>query len=284
MSEAGSTRRRLSSMRPDYPKRSVYVELFRQMTSAVLATQQRDGLWYPNLDDPKQVPIGETSGSALFVYGLAWGVHHGILDKATCWPAVERGWKGLLTRIGPDGAVNYVQPVGYQPEPFSADSTAPFGTGPVLGTGSEIVGTLGADAKVAPAKLLDQAQLLVQAVPDLSKGGQRQALAPANTGADDRAYTVEVLTRIAAPVLEALSIGELKKRLPQHDWEKKRIAYTHYEAFARTLAGIASWLELGPDETPEGRTRARYIELARQSLIKSCKQAPAAAPSALVVA
>jgi len=33
-----------------------------------------------SLKDPKQVAIGETSGSAFFVYGLAWGVRHGMLD------------------------------------------------------------------------------------------------------------------------------------------------------------------------------------------------------------
>jgi rhamnogalacturonyl hydrolase YesR len=31
------------------------------------------GFWYPSLKDPKHIPIGETSGTALFVLGLAWG-------------------------------------------------------------------------------------------------------------------------------------------------------------------------------------------------------------------
>ena len=75
------------------------------------------------------------------------------------------------------------------------------------------------------------------------------------------------MTRIAEPVLEAMSKGELKKRMPIHDWEKERSAWTHYEALARTLAGIAPWLELGPDDTAEGKQRERFIRLARQSLI-----------------
>jgi hypothetical protein len=91
----------------------------------------------------------------------------------------------------------------------------------------------------------------------------------AQDGAADRAYTVGVLTRIAEPVLDALSKGELKKRLPVHDWEKLRVAWTHYEAFARTLAGIAPWLSLGPDDTPEVRLRAHFIHLARHSLINA---------------
>jgi hypothetical protein len=99
--------------------------------------------------------------------------------------------------------------------------------------------------------------------------GHRSDTTTANSGAADRAYSVQVLTRIAEPVLVALSRGELKQRMPIHDWEKHRSAWTHYEAFARTLAGIAPWLELGPDSTPEGRLRARFIRLARQALINA---------------
>lgn len=90
-----------------------------------------------------------------------------------------------------------------------------------------------------------------------------------NSGAAERAYLVGVLIHIARPVLEATSRGELHKLLPTHEWEKRRAAWTHYEAFARTLAGIAPWLELGPDDTSEGRERAQFIELARQALINA---------------
>jgi hypothetical protein len=86
-------------------------------------------------------------------------------------------------------------------------------------------------------------------------------------GSADRAFTIEVMTTIAEPVLEALSKNELKTRLPVRDWETERVAFTHFEAFARTLAGIAPWLELGPDDTLEGQERARFIALARQALI-----------------
>ena len=81
-----------------------------------------------------------------------------------------------------------------------------------------------------------------------------------SAGAADRAYLVNVLTTIAKPVLEATAAGQLHERLPVHDWELHRKDFTHYEAFARTLAGIAPWLELGPEDTPEGRLRARFIE------------------------
>lgn len=88
-------------------------------------------------------------------------------------------------------------------------------------------------------------------------------------GVEDRAYLVEVLTSTAEPVLEALAEERLHRRLPVREWESDRVAFTHYEAFARTMAGIAPWLELGPDDTEEGELRARFIDLVRQSLINA---------------
>lgn len=76
-----------------------------------------------------------------------------------------------------------------------------------------------------------------------------------------------VLERIARPVLEATSQGQLHRRLPIRAWEQHRAAWTHYEAFARTIAGLAPWLELGADQSAEGKLRAEFIELARASLV-----------------
>ena len=79
----------------------------------------------------------------------------------------------------------------------------------------------------------------------------------------DREYWVRVLTTIADPVLESLSEGKLKERMPvevQQGCEDRR-QFTHLEAFGRLMAGMAPWLELGPDDTPEGKTREKYIQL-----------------------
>jgi len=88
-------------------------------------------------------------------------------------------------------------------------------------------------------------------------------------GAEDRAYLVGVMTRVSGPVLEALSDNKLKERLPVRDWDKHRRDCTCTEAFARTLAGVAPWVELGPDATPEGKLRERFGLLARRSLINA---------------
>ena len=107
---------------------------------------------------------------------------------------------------------------------------------------------------------------LIAALAGLSAATLAPARAAADSGADDRAYSVEVLTRISEPVLASLAGGALKKDLPAHAWEKDRANYAPLEAFARTLAGIAPWLELGPDATPEGKQREKFIDLSVKSL------------------
>ena len=76
--------------------------------------------------------------------------------------------------------------------------------------------------------------------------------------AGDRDCWVETMTRIASPVLENLAAGTLKANMPfeslSSDPLRKEVSYL--EAFGRTVCGIAPWLELGPDDTPEGGENA----------------------------
>src|SRR5688500_7492108 len=51
-----------------------------------------------------------------------------------------------------------------------------------------------------------------------------------------------------------------------HPSSKDRPQYTHLEGLGRLLAGIAPWLELGGDETAEGKERARFAVLARAGI------------------
>jgi len=87
-------------------------------------------------------------------------------------------------------------------------------------------------------------------------------------GAKERDYMVKTLTRIADPVLSALSNNELKKLLPIESKSsvEDRYQYLHLEAFGRTLAGMSPWLELGADETAEGQIRKKYILMAQKCI------------------
>lgn len=84
----------------------------------------------------------------------------------------------------------------------------------------------------------------------------------------DRELWVSTLDRIARPVVANLAAGTLKKNLPfeslSEDPDRREVS--RLEAFGRTVCGIAPWLELGPDDTPEGCLRAEYIDLTLKAL------------------
>ena len=92
------------------------------------------------------------------------------------------------------------------------------------------------------------------------------AAAPAN----DRAVWVDVLRRLADPILTHLANGTLKASMPVEQAPKaNRATVTHLEALGRLLAGIAPWLQLAPDSSAEGRLRAEYAERARRAISRA---------------
>lgn len=92
--------------------------------------------------------------------------------------------------------------------------------------------------------------------------------APAPAAADGRAYWCAIARRLAAPMLDALSRRRLRAEMPveSHPTSRDRPQYTHLEALGRLLCGLAPWLELGGDATPEGQERDRFAALARTAI------------------
>ncbi len=94
-----------------------------------------------------------------------------------------------------------------------------------------------------------------------------QGLKAQSDGEKERAYMVQAMLRIADPVLNSLSRNELKKQMPVEAKDpEERKKSTHLEAFGRLIAGMAPWLELGPDDSDEGRLREKYILLALKGI------------------
>lgn len=120
---------------PDYPR---YVQLFRDMTPAVLGSQQSDGLWRVGMLDPDTHTVRETSGTAFFAFGLAWGVNRGLLDRKDIEPALRRAWDALSSSVTADGKLENVQPIGHAPEGFDPHHTDTFAVGALLLAISEL--------------------------------------------------------------------------------------------------------------------------------------------------
>ena len=85
----------------------------------------------------------------------------------------------------------------------------------------------------------------------------------------DRSLWLSSLHRISYPLLTNMAKGELRKNMPVESIAadmQKRKEVTHLEALGRLITGISTWLELGPDNTIEGKLRAEYIDLALKSI------------------
>lgn len=128
----------LERMPENYPSRAEYLEQYRQMAERIAALQQPDGLWRASLLDPGSYPNPEISGSAFFTYAMTWGINHGILDRKTYQPVVERAWRGMLTHIYADGRLGSIQPIGGEPGKFKPSSSYVYGVGAFLLAGSEL--------------------------------------------------------------------------------------------------------------------------------------------------
>lgn len=89
------------------------------------------------------------------------------------------------------------------------------------------------------------------------------------TGLEDRALWVSILSKMATPVLSNMSQGLLQKNMhlelsPRWDNRDKKVAYM--ECIGRLMSGLAPWLSLAPDSTPEGKLRASLTKQALASL------------------
>jgi hypothetical protein len=83
---------------------------------------------------------------------------------------------------------------------------------------------------------------------------------------DDRAYWVSTLDRIVRPLWTAFAKRQLIATMPVEVRPGDKATHkpmTYLEALGRSLTGTAPWLELGPDDTPEGKVRGEFIALAR---------------------
>lgn len=134
----GALANALDDLPAEDPRRPEYVELLRTMAASLARCQGADGLWRTNLADPEQFPGPESSGTGFFVYGIGWGIRHGLLDKATYLPVVQKGWTGLVGCVSPAGVVQYGQNISDRPAAVEKKSTHEYVVGAFLLAASEV--------------------------------------------------------------------------------------------------------------------------------------------------
>lgn len=124
---------------------SEFLKDYKDMLKALLPLQRKDGFWNVSLKDSTNYGGKELSGTALFVYGMAWGINHKIIDKKTYLPVVLKAWNAMVKDcVHEDGKLGYVQGTGKEPkdgQPVTFNSTPDFedyGLGCFLLAGSEV--------------------------------------------------------------------------------------------------------------------------------------------------
>ena len=99
------------------PKDPYYKQLkadYLAMTRALLNCQRSDGFWNASLVS-QDYAGPELSGTALFLYGLSWGVNNKLLKAKEVKPAMDKAWKACASCVHEDGFLGYVQGSGDRP-------------------------------------------------------------------------------------------------------------------------------------------------------------------------
>ena len=137
--------RTLEQLPASDPHYNEYLQDLKDMLAALLPIQRTDGYWNVSLHDANHFGGKELSGTSLFIYGMASGINHKIIDRKTYLPAVLKAWNAMASEcVHPDGKLGYVQGTGKEPkdgQPVSFTNTPDFedyGLGCFLLAGSEV--------------------------------------------------------------------------------------------------------------------------------------------------
>ncbi|MDL2242050.1 glycoside hydrolase family 88 protein, partial [Bacteroidales bacterium OttesenSCG-928-L03] len=137
--------RMLDLLPVDEPHRTEYETMLIDMCQALVPLQREDGFWNVSLHDPNNYGGKELTGTAMFVYGMAYGVNQGLLNAKEFTPIIYKAWNAMVKDcLHSNGFLGYVQgtgkepkeaqPVTYEREPDFDD----FGLGAFLMAGAEI--------------------------------------------------------------------------------------------------------------------------------------------------
>lgn len=204
----GGLARWLEAMPADYAGRAYYTDLFRTLIGRIAEVQRPDGLWPASLLAPDVYPEAETSGSAFFVYGMAWGINHGLLDRATYLPRVLKGWAALNRQLTADGQLGAAQKTGDQPVHTRPEETGPYANGAYILAALEIADLNG------PVQTLPRAEPGPD-TPARIAATTPQPPAPATVvGAEEQARRAEEMAAVAKLSYEPATLGRAPEVAP----------------------------------------------------------------------
>ena len=221
----GGLVRWLESVPADFAGLAFYVDLFQKMAGRVAGLQQEDGLWRASLLEPEAYPEAETSGSVFYVYALAWGINHGLLDRDTYLPHVLKGWAGLNRHILANGLVGAAQKTGDQPVSTDPQDVGLYASGTYILAGLEV------------ASLNDPVRSLPLAEPTR-----------------DTAEVIAATTPVPPAPVTVVGAEEIRRR----DAEMRATSALSYDPSALNRPSTIEPLESPPEDQRRPRAVARF--------------------------
>lgn len=129
----------IEAMPADHPERPLMIATFKTLADSLVSIQREDGYWPTSLMDAEYLTNPETSGTAFFGFGLAWGLNNGFLEGEKYTAARDKAWDAMRGSISDSGKVGWVQQIGKDPQLTDKDSTQLYAVGGTLLFASEML-------------------------------------------------------------------------------------------------------------------------------------------------
>ena len=94
---------------------------------------------------------------------------------------------------------------------------------------------------------------------------KRHSVNKSYSNLEDRKLWCDMLSKMALPVLTNMSKGTLHQNMEIETgplWDHRDVNLGYIECFGRLMAGMAPWLSLPPDNSPEGEQRQLMLDMA----------------------
>jgi rhamnogalacturonyl hydrolase YesR len=98
------------------PHYDEYLNDYKSIMNAIVPLQRNDGSWNVSLMDSTHFGGKELTGTALFTYGMAWGINNEFLNRKKFLPVVVKAWNALQSCVHENGFLGYVQGTGKEPK------------------------------------------------------------------------------------------------------------------------------------------------------------------------
>lgn len=131
----------IEAMPEDHPERPLMVQTFQTLAARLVTIQRQDGYWPTSLLDPAMLTNPETSGTAFYGFGMAWGLNNGLLEGEEYVQSRDLAWDAMRAATENSGMVGWVQQIGKDPQLTTAGTSQLYASGGMLLFASEMLKT-----------------------------------------------------------------------------------------------------------------------------------------------